>query len=148
MHRSTQESADLCTEHCITSFRDRDTQSTEAKEWVHFMWHIEVREFLISTNIHRTNNHWFSIHSFKNSFVCFILLIFCWEILRIHIEELSTVKTDSFCTICIYTFNVFWCTNVSRQLEVFAICSYSFGILKQFPFSLLFCISFTSCFKV
>ena len=81
MYRSTQEGADLCTEHSVTSFRDRDTQCTETKEWVHFMRHIEVRKLLISTDIHGTDNHWFSIHAFKYSLVCFVLLIFCWEVL-------------------------------------------------------------------
>ena len=147
MYRSTQESADLCTEHSIASFRDRDTQSTETKEWVHFMRHIEVRKLLISTNVHCTNNYWFSIHSFKHSLVCFILLIFCWEVLRIHVKELSPVKTNCFCTVSIDTFNVFRRTDIGSQFEVLAICSHSLSILKQFPFSFLLSISLTSCFK-
>ena len=147
MNRSTKKGTDLCTEHCISSFRNRDTKGTESKEWVHFMWHIEVRKFLISTNIHCTNNHWFTIHSLKNSFVCFILLVFCWEILRIHVQEFCTVKSNSFCTVVVNTFNVFWSTDVSSQLEVFTVSSHCLSIFQKCPFSFLFSISFTSCFK-
>ena len=144
MNRSTKKGTDLCTEHCISSFRNRDTNGTESKEWVHFVWHIEVRKFLITTDIHCTNNYWFTIHSLKNSLVCFILLVFCWEVLRIHVQELCTVKTNSFGTVGIDTFHVFWSTDISSQFKVFTISSHCLSIFQKCPFSFLLRISFTS----
>ncbi len=44
--------------HSIASFRDR--YATETKEWVYFMWHIEV-QFLIPPISIVMNNHWFSV---------------------------------------------------------------------------------------
>ncbi|CAG5919543.1 Uncharacterised protein [Streptococcus pneumoniae] len=147
VNRRTKKSTDLCAEHSISSLRDRDTKSTESKEWVHFVRHIEVRKFLISTDIHCTNDNRFTVHSFKNSLVCFILLIFSWEVLRIHVQELCTVKSNSFCTVVVNTFNVFWSTDISSQLEVFTVSSHCLSIFQERPFSFLFRISFTSCFK-
>ena len=147
VYRSTKKSTDLSAEHCISSFRDRDTKSTESKEWVHFMWHIEIRKFLVTTDIHCTNDNWFTVHSFKNSLICFVLLVFSWKVLRIHVQELCTVKADSFCTIVIYTFNVFWSTNVCCQFEVFTVSSNCLSIFQECPLSFLLSVSFTSCFK-
>ena len=144
VNRRTKKGTDLCAEHSISSLRDRDTKGTESKEWVHFVRHIEVRKFLISTDIHCTNDNRFTVHSFKYSLVSFVLLVFCWEVLRIHVQELCTVKTNSFSTVVIDTFNVFWSTDVGSQFKVFAISSYCFSIFQESPFSFLFRISFTS----
>lgn len=85
MNRSMKKSMDLCMEYCIFSFRNRDMKGMEFKEWVYFMWYIEVRKFFIFINIYCMNNYWFIIYFFKNSFVCFILFIFSWEVLRIYV---------------------------------------------------------------
>ena len=148
VNRCTKQGTQLCTEHLVTSFRDRNTQSTVTQEWVHFFRKIEVREFFIPTDIHCTNDNRFTVHTFKNCFVCFILVIFSWEVLRIHIQEFRTIKTNCFCTVIIYTFNVFRCTDVSSQFEMFSISSNCLSIFKESPFSFLFSVSFTSCFKL
>ncbi|BDP49497.1 hypothetical protein EfmJHP10_09330 [Enterococcus faecium] len=44
-----------------------------------------------------------AIEAAAYSFVSFILVIFCWEVWRIHIQEFSTVQTNCFSTIIMDT---------------------------------------------
>ncbi len=142
------EGTQLCTEHWITSFRDRNTQHGNPSNGFIFSV-IKVRKFFIpTTSTHCTILTTTVYCSYLQELLCrLVLIIFVgksWE--SFHVQEFSTIETNSFLHHYRLHLNVFRWKLISKPIRCFPSAVTVFASLRR-AHSALFGISFTSCFK-
>ena len=115
-----------------------DSNCPIAQERIHFLWQRQVVQRLVTTDIQRPHDDRLALYAHDCFFVGFKLLVFGWQVITAHVQELRPKQADAIGPLLDGISYVIGRADIGRNLKVLTVLGNGWRVHQLGPFSPLF----------